>query len=278
MPPTVASAANKPAWVLPDKPLHLLTVTDLQAAVEHCPNCGGLGYLRPCDDLPLNDPRFGKLEHCPKCARYLAELAARRRLENILPFLDRYSMLRGELLAKTFDNFQKGRAAEAHSAVYEWSVGVFKGTPRTPWLYLWGATGNGKTHLAAAAANGLLNAHVAVAFSTFTELCGMAADRDFADKEAVIRALQAVPVLIVDDITEQELKTDWKQSFLFRILDDRYVRNAPTLLVSNLQASPVIPGAASLQDYEARIASRLMDKSLCRVVANVAPDFRPTNV
>ena len=273
---SAAVPVEKAPYKTPDKALHLFTFTELQDAIAHCAVCGGLGYLRPSDDLPFNHPDFGKLLRCDACWRYHAEQAKRKAVEDMKPTLAKYSMLKGELLAKTFDNFRRERAAAALDAVRNWAAAVWRGATGLPWLYLWGAPGNGKTHLAAAAANGLIAAHIPVMFSTFTELVDLAARDDFAEKEAVIQVLQAIPALIIDDITEQELRTDWKQSLLFRVLDSRYVGNMPTLLVSNLSPAPVPshPGIASLRDYEARIASRIMDKNLCTVIVNTASDYR----
>lgn len=272
MPVGVLTPTPPAPYTLPNKPVHLFTAAELAAAIAHCPTCGGIGYLRYADDLPLTDERFGKLQKCPTCAPYLYAQIGQAQLENMRPVLERYSMLTGELLAKTFDNFDKQRAPEACAAVREWATNIYRGSAKHPWLYLCGAPGSGKTHLAAAAANGLSRAPIAVVFSTFTELCGMAARNDFADKEAAIQALQRVPVLLVDDVTEQEIKTDWKQSVLFRLLDTRYVHNRPTMLVSNLPLTA--PHAISLASYEPRIASRLSDKHLCQLVINTAPDYR----
>jgi len=271
--PAPVSPPAPPAYTIPDKPLHRFTPAELRAAIAHCPICDGIGYVRPPADLPITHPDFGKLAKCPECGKYTAEIRARKALENLRPILDRYSMLPGELLAKTSRNFERDRASAAFDAVRQWTARVHQGSAATPWLYLWGAPGNGKTHLAAAAANGLHTVHIPAVFTTFTELCGMAGHNNFRDKERVVQALQAIPVLIIDDITEQELRTEWKQAVLFRILDTRYVNRTATMLVSNLPVA-ASPQALSLQDYEPRVASRLRDISLCQIVTNIAPDYR----
>src|SRR3990172_5994973 len=59
-----------------------------------CPQCHGLGYLRP--DVPVGDPNFGKLQVCPCSAdRFQSErLSQLLRLSNI-----------ESLAGKTFDTF-----------------------------------------------------------------------------------------------------------------------------------------------------------------------------
>jgi len=268
----VVPGTQKPdtQYTLPDKAIHLFTQDELRQAVEHCPNCQGIGYTR--QDVPITDRNFGTVQRCPQCLRFTAEKQNRELVEKMRPLLDKYSMLKDELLACTFTNYEQARAQTVYDQVRAWAVRAHKGSSETPWLYLFGPTGNGKTHLAAAAANGLTVSHVPVVFTTFTELCGMVGADNFKDKENVIRALQRIPVLIIDDILDYELGTDWKLTLLFRVLDSRYVARKPTMIVSNL---PIVShDSACIQDFDPRIASRLADKSLCREVVNLSEDYR----
>lgn len=262
-------------YVLPDKPLHIYSIDELAEAVRNCEFCQGIGYIRL--DVPIHDKRFGKLLSCPLCAKYGRETHNRSVVESLRDLLERYTMLKGDLLHKTFKNFDQSQAPEAWQAVYDWSRTVWQGTAHNlPWLYLCGIPGGGKTHLGAAAANGLRAGHIATVFSTFTELCGMAAANTFREKEEVIQALQKVPVLIVDDILEQELATGWKSALLFRILDSRYTTRYPSMLVSNLPIQSM--HGACIAEYEPRIASRLLDHQMCKVIVNTAEDYRQRQI
>ncbi len=267
----------------PDKPLHQYTLDELDTAIARCPYCGGYGYVR-VDVDDIHDPRFGRMEHCPVCTVYQREKHLRAELELMQPRIQKYTMLKDELLLKTFDNYEHGvNGAGDHdgktrlatwTAVRQWAAGVyFQRANLTPWLYLHGPTGGGKTHLAAAAANGLQRNHMSVIFSTLPELLGMVSENGYKDREPAIRAVQEIPILFIDDIREQELQHDWVQTILFRILDNRSVQRAPTMLVSNL---PLMheTGAVAIADFEPRLASRIGDTSLTQIVPHIVPDYR----
>ena len=61
----------------------------------NCPHCGGAGYVRY--DVPMGDPRFGRLEVCICRKADIAEGARNRLFE--MSRLDRLSHL-------TFENFE----------------------------------------------------------------------------------------------------------------------------------------------------------------------------
>jgi len=249
---------------------------ELQSAVDHCPYCQGVGYVAL--DVPVTDARFGKLLPCEHCAPYADELCTRQRRRDLMKKLDgrleRYSMLKGDLRTRTFRNFERDRAPEAYTAVRSWAAGVLKRNLAHPWLFLHGPVGNGKTHLAAAAANGLRGQGEAVIFSTLPQLLGMAAEDTFKYKEDVVYVLQRAPSLIIDDVRAEDLGTDWARTLLFRVLDHRYVTRSVTLVVSNLPLDDGGRGVDCLRDYEPRLASRLGDPQVGRVVVNTAPSWR----
>jgi len=268
-------AANPaPAPALPSGPAHTLSDEDLTRIIEACPTCGGIGAL--ARDVPLSDPAFGRLAPCPACQAYRDERQGRAAVRRYAPLFQRFSMLRGDLTHKTFQDYQRqDENTEAWRAVREWAWGITKRQQALPWLYLYGPVGNGKTHLAAAAANVLASYQVPVVFTTWPEALDMLYTEPIDSRPDLIKALQAVTVLIIDDIRLENLRTEYATSVLFQIVDRRYVTGAFTLFVSNhpLVAQPGarVPG---LSDAEPRVASRIGDRSRCRVVLNLAPDHR----
>jgi DNA replication protein DnaC len=261
-----------PAIVNPVQP-DTLTESELQQAVQSCGVCHGIGYVRY--DLGVRSRGFGELTPCPACRAYTHELQERqhqaREVQRLGRTLARYQMLTGDLLEKTFKNFQAGICDAARDAVRQWVAGVLSGKGTLPWVYLYGTCGNGKTHLAAAAANALVARQRQVLFATWPQLLGMAAADVFKDKEGLIVVFQKHPVLIIDDLKADDLGLDWQRSILFRLLDWRYVRRSPTLLVSNL---PLTNSTDSLERYDRRCASRIGDVRLTAQIFNPAPDFR----
>src|SRR3990172_7047914 len=114
---------------------------------EHaCPHCGGAGFVRR--DVPLGHPEFGKALPC-SCV----QLESR---EDRLTRLQRYSNL-GPLTRLTFDNLiSRGRSADPRDqARFQRCVDDARAFADDPhgWLVMAGASGCGKTHVAAAVAN-----------------------------------------------------------------------------------------------------------------------------
>lgn len=262
-PPTPTIAVVPP----PHKPAHLLTEDELRRGVQACSNCGGLGYFRL--DVAVTDERFGKLLPCPDCAPFQQELRRREQFAKLLPRIAPYSLLRGELLKHEFNNFDRQATEQddgpnPHDVARTWALGVIGKADALPWAYIYGDTGNGKTHLLAAAANGLTRANVPLIFATMPDTLAMILDAPMELRETFIRYLQTVPTLLIDDFGTEKA-TDWKVETTFRIINWRYTERRPTLFSSNTPPA-YLP--------EMRLSSRLLDKAMCIVVCNRAPDYR----
>jgi DNA replication protein DnaC len=234
---------------------------DLEQTIAHCSECHGLGWVKP-DVADPADPRFGRFVLCARCGDAVRELHERRLLELLREPIARYTALRGALLTCTFESFDTssdGRAVGAYNAAIRFVRG------ESPWVYLYGPPGNGKTHLAAAAVNRLIARGQAVLFTTAPELLAMIRDGfDAGQAERLIGLCQRVPWLAVDDLGAERL-TEWAAEVLFRVLNARYATRAHTLLVSNVRPEDV---------PEPRLRSRFLDAALCRVVPNAAADYR----
>jgi DNA replication protein DnaC len=137
------------------------------------------------------------------------------------------------------------------------------------WLVIHGPVGSGKSHLAAAVRNHLTRVlGVPTLFLTTPELLSSlreevgASDERRGTPKALKTACDA-PVLILDDLGAERL-TPFAEEQLFLLLDARYRRRWPTLVITNLP----------LKELPPRIGSRLADRVLCRVVLNPAADYR----
>lgn len=225
---------------------------------DACPACGGMGWLR--EDLPAGHPQFGQLMPCETCGQVHRQRIAR---------FDRHSSRRGRALRQLFRNFDPSGPAAAVTEADNAAM-TFAAVP-AGWLVLHGPKGNGKSHLAAAITNYLIDERgTAALFLTAPDLLRSLRQEIQAsvqgrsgESSAMLDAVQEVPVLILDDLRAQRW-TEWAEEQLFLLLDFRYRLELPTVVITNEE----------LETLPSRIYSRLGDRALWRVVHNPAPDYR----
>jgi DNA replication protein DnaC len=217
-------------------------------------------------EVPLGDPRFGRLEPCTCRAAEIAAGARKRLFE--MSRLDRLSHL-------TFENFDprgNPRAEKLMTPQDFQSLQTAKETAeafaRQPqgWLLLEGGYGCGKTHLAAAIANFAVSQGLPTLFITVPDLLDNLRFA-FSDPETTFEArfeqVRNADLLVLDDFGTQNA-TAWAQEKLFQIINYRYINKLPTVITTNLM----------LDEIESRIRSRLQDESFVRRVPINAPDYR----
>jgi len=135
------------------------------------------------------------------------------------------------------------------------------------WLVFQGVNGCGKTHLASAIVNHRYQQGKPALFvvvpdfldhlrSTFAPESQVSYDRLF-------EAVRNAPLLVLDDFGEQT-STPWAQEKLYQVINHRY----------NARLATVITTSASLDEIEARVASRLADPKISVLFNITAPDYR----
>ena len=225
-----------------------------------CPICGGVGYYRK--DVEVTHPDFGKLTVCT-CRQ--GDINARRHQRLFaMSNLD-------ELRHLTFDNFQSRghvglRAAQAESLEYAFNQARHFAQHAQGWLLLSGSYGCGKTHLAAAIANFVVDAGIPTLFLTVPDLLDslrFSYDDPKSTFEQRFDEIRSAPLLIMDDFGTQNA-TEWAQEKLFQILNYRYINKLPVVITTNLM----------LEEMEPRIRSRLEDPEMVTTVKIIAPDYR----
>ncbi len=135
------------------------------------------------------------------------------------------------------------------------------------WLVLLGDNGCGKTHLAAAIANYLLQADKSVLFIVVPDLLdhlrSAFSPESRISYDELFEKVKNAPVLILDDFGEQSA-TPWAQEKLYQLINYRY----------NARLATVITTCFTLDEIESRISSRMVDPSISLVFNITAPDYR----
>jgi DNA replication protein DnaC len=130
---------------------------------------------------------------------------------------------------------------------------VWKGDGDEPSIvFLCGATGCGKTHLAAATIHRWIEAKRAGALFVLTGELLASLRRGFSDGTAAGNLDQAkfAKLLVLDDIGS-EMATDWVRETIYMLINYRMNWLKPTIITSNLLPSEIS------KTYHARLASRL---------------------
>lgn len=189
-----------------------------------CEKCGGAGQIITVDD---EGRTYAAECDCEKVKR------ARRLLEK--------SGLARAVETMTFGAYraQEPWQQSALQTVQEWTEEVMN--RRSPWLFLGGQPGSGKTHLCTAACGTLLNTGIAVRYMLWVETSRQlkASIYDGEAFERLIRPLIDAPVLYMDDLFKtrrgdqrsiQEAVTPADVRVAFEIIDARVRTNRPTII------------------------------------------------
>jgi DNA replication protein DnaC len=127
--------------------------------------------------------------------------------------------------------------------------------------------GNGKTHLAAAVANYVINKGESVLFvvvpdlldhlrATFNPASGIRYDKVFDE-------VKTAPLLVLDDLGT-ESATAWAREKLYQLFNYRYNARLPT----------VITTATAIDELDPRLATRMFDESRCTFFLLEVPSYR----
>lgn len=221
-------------------------------AAPVCAECRGAGFVRK--RVPIGHPDFGKAAPC-SCVQQEETSERRDRLE-------RYSnlgLLRRMLFATILPN---GRSPDpSHQERFARALTVAWAYAEAPegWLVLLGRSGAGKTHLAAAISNRLIERGKPVLFMVVPDLLDhlRAAYKPDADDpyDRLFEQVKNAPVLVLDDLGAQA-STPWAQEKLYQIINHRYNAQLPTVITSN----------HTMASLDERLRTRLSDPMFTQVL------------
>ena len=140
---------------------------------------------------------------------------------------------------RTFETFEINKSNKAiYEKCYNYARDFSQYKEQGAGLFFTGGVGTGKTHLAAAIANYLINDLVIpVKFGNVTSLLSEIRSTygEYAkETEAeVIYTLSNVDLLIIDDLGKEN-RTEWSNSIIYTIINNRYENYKPIIVTTNL--------------------------------------------
>ncbi len=122
-------------------------------------------------------------------------------------------------------------------------------------LLMKGDYGTGKTHLAASILNELRARGIGCLFCTAQNLFNALYAADFDGKQDLISQLSSTPLAVIDELDGlhlgQNTQGEFQRKTLFDILNRRYQRRLPTILITNTEdLSPWLEGKALSRLFE----------------------------
>lgn len=282
--------------------------------VPVCPTCGGLGVVKY--DVPVGHEHFGKMFPCPdpNCQTARANSDARyKRISTAAQIPTTYRKMTISAwhnLAEQFP-YDPNRSPEFDYMAGKWAAygaaclfieraeqGFRFGldevaerfglplpeidTPKRRGFVLSGKNGVGKTSLAVAIANELINQYKPVVYvrlddfwaalrERFTQKTTYEYAEDAEDEASVMRLYQQAPVLIVDEFTPDKL-TDWRLNMVHQLINYRYTNDLPTLITTNTKYEE-FRDLWSVKDGVTTTGDRVL--AMCHWIEMVGLNLRP---
>lgn len=219
----------------------------------YCKVCGGYGLVHP--QTPEGKTDYANVINCQAKGCLADQKSTYQSTES-------YAKEKGVSKFSTFAEFKPVLGAETTLAAFM-DIAFKEEAP--PFLFVYGTTGNGKTHLCEATLIELLKRGVDCRLWTVPDLMSkLHQSIPENTTELLMNSLKVMPALIMDE-WGQNYGSEWEEQKLEEIVIARERAELITIITSNLEPDKL----------PERIESRFRDKAYARLINNKAVDYRP---
>lgn len=169
----------------------------------------------------------------------------------------------GELCSFQDARFDIFENSEYMKRVYQKLEAWCKSDFKKNMVYLSGGTGTGKTYLLKCMANELIArgklTTLVTAYKLNQDFLKSHSSRDLKERDAIISQYMDIEVLFIDDLGTEITAPGITNSYIYALLNERKVRNLPTVITSNLTMFDLT------DKYDERITSRISDETTIKI-------------
>ncbi|MCM3651302.1 ATP-binding protein [Metabacillus litoralis] len=183
-----------------------------------------------------------------------------------------------DIKSMTFENFKMRKGSESTLEEIKDAVERFEDRKKLG-VFIFGETGNGKSHLTASGGNALVEKGHAVIFITEKDLLSrLTATKNYNNTESfneIMSACLEADLLIWDDFMSSQRLTNEEKDWIFQIINGRERANKPIWATSNLTPEEFESDTTAYKlDDKGRTWWRLMANMNC--IYNRATNYRKT--
>ena len=206
-------------------------------------------------------PALGKSSRVSRQCKCLREEHEKQRAEEErkerireIEFMRRSGFPDSELCKYTFEN-DNGTQPKVMEAAKKYAKNFKDFRKDGTGLLLYGGVGTGKTYIAAAIANALVDEGISAMVTNFARIANKMQE-SFEGRQAYLDSLNRFELLVIDDLAA-ERKTEFMQEIVFNVIDARYRSGKPMIITTNL---PIEELSKPQDDSEKRTFDRILER------------------
>lgn len=208
-------------------------------------------------------------EHIRRNEKEAQKLVMKQRQKRVSEILAK-SGLGKKFQKRTFKNF---KVTEKNKQQYRQAKEFAENFPRNKGLLITGSVGTGKTHLAAAIANHLINKLYTVIFGNITDIIALikstySKDSEVSEFQIIHMLTKEVDLLVLDDLGK-EYATENTKAILYQIINRLNEDEKPAIITTNYNSESL---RKKLGERGEAIVSRITE--MTEPVIMVGDDWR----